>query len=301
MIKKLDLKAQIITLAMLRAEGVRVAFIRGNRMVQEKNVNAKRASLMENGQIIPAVIVDGEEVQSVDLEIVDAETGKPVAPEDYDKYVVILDGQHRYTAYIQNGDKNKGEFYCMYPLNEGITLQKILSEANIATKMWDGKDFASGALMMNPDKDLPLMKAIVELLNQGFPLATVQKWLCFKNAGINKEVLAKAMNGKIDEKLLKTPYLEKGKRLLEAAQKSFNNDFLGKRYLVDFLIEKYEDADDEKKAETMNQLVKFLAGIDRSEADEIEKAKGQKGVIAKEQVILNKLNELYNSKFNKTE
>ena len=285
-------KSQIITLAMLRAEGVRVAFIRGNRMVQEKNVNSKRASLMENGQIIPAVIVDGEEVQSVDLEIVDAETGKLVAPEDYDKYVVILDGQHRYTAYIQNGDKNKGEFYFMYPLNEGITLQKILSEANIATKMWDGKDFASGALMMNPDKDLPLLKAIVDLLNQGFPLATVQKWLCFKNAGINKEVLAKAMNGKIDEK---------GKRLLEAAQKSFNNDFLGKRYLVDFLIEKYEDADDEKKAETMQQLVEFLVGIDRSKVDEIEKAKGQKGVIAKEQVILNKLNELYNSKFNKTE
>ena len=297
----LQIKAQIITLAMLRAEGVRVAFIKGNRQVQEKNVNAKRASLMENGQIIPAVIVDGEEVQSVDLEIVDAETGKPVAPEDYDKYVVILDGQHRYTAYIQNGDKNKGEFYCMYPLNEGITLQKILSEANIATKMWDGKDFASGALMMNPDKNLPLLEAIVDLLNQGFPLATVQKWLCFKNAGINKEVLAKAMNGKIDEKLLKTPYFEKGKRLLEAAQKSFNNDFLGKRYLVDFLIEKYEDADDENKAETMNQLVKFLVGIDRSEADEIEKAKGQKGVIAKEQVILNKLKELYNSKFNKTE
>lgn len=290
-------KKGIITLAALKATGKKVAFIKGNRQVQEKNVNAKRASLKENGQIIPAVIVDGKEVQSVDLEIVDAETGTPVALEDHEKYVVILDGQHRYTAYIQNGDKNKGEFYFMYPLNEGITLQKILSEANIATKMWDGKDFASGALMMNPDKKLPLLEAIVELLNQGFPLATVQKWLCFKNAGINKEVLAKAMNGKIDEKLQKTPYLEKGKRLLKAAQKSFNNDFLGKRYLVDLLIEKYENADDEKKAETMNQLEEFLSGIDRSKAEEIEKAKGLKGIITKEQVILNKLNELYNSKF----
>ena len=290
-------KKGIITLAALKATGKKIAFIKGNRQVQEKNVNAKRASLKENGQIIPAVIVDGEEVQSVDLEIVDAETGKPVALEDHEKYVVILDGQHRYTAYIQNGDKNKGEFYFMYPLNEGITLQKILSEANIATKMWDGKDFASGALMMNPDKDLPLLKAIVELLNQGFPLATVQKWICFKNAGINKEVLAKAMNGKIDEKLQKTPYLEKGKRLLKAAQKSFNNDFLGKRYLVDLLIEKYENADDEKKAETMNQLEEFLSGIDRSKAEEIEKAKGLKGILTKEQVILNKLNELYDSKF----
>ena len=285
-------KKGIITLAALKATGKKVAFIKGNRQVQEKNVNAKRASLKENGQIIPAVIVDGKEVQSVDLEIVDAETGTPVALEDHEKYVVILDGQHRYTAYIQNGDKNKGEFYFMYPLNEGITLQKILSEANIATKMWDGKDFASGALMMNPDKKLPLLEAIVELLNQGFPLATVQKWLCFKNAGINKEVLAKAMNGKIDEKLQKTPYLEKGKRLLKAAQKSFNNDFLGKRYLVDLLIEKYENADDEKKAETMNQLEEFLSGIDRSKAEEIEKAKGLKGIITKEQVILNKLNEL---------
>ena len=290
-------KKGIITLAALKATGKKIAFIKGNRQVQEKNVNAKRASLKENGQIIPAVIVDGEEIQSVDLEIVDAETGKPVALEDHKKYVVILDGQHRYTAYIQNGDKNKGEFYFMYPLNEGITLQKILSEANIATKMWDGKDFASGALMMNPDKKLPLLEAIVELLNQGFPLATVQKWLCFKNAGINKEVLAKAMNGKIDEKLQKTPYLEKGKRLLKAAQKSFNNDFLGKRYLVDLLIEKYENADDEKKAEAMNQLEEFLSGIDRSKAEEIEKAKGLKGIITKEQVILNKLNELYNSKF----
>lgn len=294
-------KKGIITLAALKATGKKIAFIKGNRQVQEKNVNAKRASLKENGQIIPAVIVDGKEVQSVDLEIVDAETGTPVALEDHEKYVVILDGQHRYTAYIQNGDKNKGEFYFMYPLNEGITLQKILSEANIATKMWDGKDFASGALMMNPDKDLPLLEAIVELLNQGFPLATVQKWLCFKNAGITKEVLAKAMNGKIDEKLLKTPYLEKGKRLLKAAQKSFNNDFLGKRYLVDLLIEKYENADDEKKAETMNQLEEFLSGIDRSKAEEIEKAKGLKGIITKEQVILNKLNELYDAKFNKTE
>lgn len=127
-------KKGIITLAALKATGKKVAFIKGNRQVQEKNVNAKRASLKENGQIIPAVIVDGKEVQSVDLEIVDAETGTPVALEDHEKYVVILDGQHRYTAYIQNGDKNKGEFYFMYPLNEGITLQKILSEANIATK-----------------------------------------------------------------------------------------------------------------------------------------------------------------------
>lgn len=302
--KNSNLKGQIIALAELKEEGKRVAFIKGNRMVQEKNVNTKRASLCENGQIVPAIMVDGEDAQGAGLEILDAETGKPVAPEDYGNYVVLLDGQHRYAAYVANeqgeGD-NKGEFYLMYPLNEGIALQKILSEANIATKMWDGKDFASGALMMNPDKELPLLKAIVELLNLGFPLATAQKWLCFKNAGINKEILAKAMNGRIDSKLLKIAYLEKGKRLLGVAQRSFSDDFLGKRYLPDFLIEKYEEAEDEAKAETMKQLLNFLEGIDRSKADDIEKSKGVKGSMAKEQVILDKLNGLYNSRFGKTE
>ena len=51
---------QIITLAELKEEGKRVAFIKGNRMVQEKNVNAKWASLREYGQCTPAVIIDGE-------------------------------------------------------------------------------------------------------------------------------------------------------------------------------------------------------------------------------------------------
>ena len=97
-----QLKGQTITLAELKEEGKRVAFIKGNRMVQEKNVNAKWASLREFGQIVPAIMVDGEEVLAMELEIVDAETGKPVAPEDYGNYVVILDGQHRYTAYIKN-------------------------------------------------------------------------------------------------------------------------------------------------------------------------------------------------------
>ena len=60
---KIKVKGQIITLAELKEEGKRVAFIKGNRMVQEKNVNAKWASLREYGQCTPAVIIDGGEVR----------------------------------------------------------------------------------------------------------------------------------------------------------------------------------------------------------------------------------------------
>ena len=99
MLENLKLKKDIVTLGILKAANKKVAFIKGNRMVQEKNVNAKWASLREYGQIVPAIMVNGEDVQVAGLEIVDAETGKPVAPKDYGNYVVILDGQHRYTPF----------------------------------------------------------------------------------------------------------------------------------------------------------------------------------------------------------
>ncbi|MEI3422306.1 MAG: hypothetical protein V8R91_15325 [Butyricimonas faecihominis] len=83
MLENLKLKKDIVTLGILKAANKKVAFIKGNRMVQEKNVNAKWASLREYGQIVPAIMVNGEDVQVAGLEIVDAETGKPVAPKDY--------------------------------------------------------------------------------------------------------------------------------------------------------------------------------------------------------------------------
>lgn len=285
-----------ITLAMLRAEGKKIAFIDGNRIPKDKNILNKRKSLSEHGQLVPAIIMDASVVNGAGLELVDAVTLKPISNEELENYVVILDGQHRFIAWCKNeeeGVKNKGDFFLMYPLNSDPTPQEVLSEANIATDMWSGGDYGRGALLMNVGEDLPLLVAINELTALGSPLSTACKWFTFKDGGITKELLAKAMTGNIDKKLKNTANLERGKRLLEAAKKAFSIAFLFKRYLIDFLVEKYESADDSDKARTMDQLVDFLSGLDRSKVEALEKAKGTKGDTTKEQVILDLLNQYY--------
>lgn len=289
-------KIKTITLAMLRAEGKKIAFIDGNRIPKDKNILNKRKSLSEHGQLVPAIIMDASVVNGADLELVDAITLKPISNEELENYVVILDGQHRFIAWCKNeeeGVKNKGDFFLMYPLNSDPTPQEVLSEANIATDMWSGGDYGRGALLMNVGEDLPLLVAINELTALGSPLSTACKWFTFKDGGITKELLAKAMTGNIDKKLKNTANLERGKRLLEAAKKAFSIAFLFKRYLIDFLVEKYESANDPDKARTMDQLVDFLSGLERSKVEALEKAKGTKGDTTKEQVILDLLNQYY--------
>lgn len=291
-----DKKIITITLAMVRAEGKKIAFIDGNRIPKDKNILNKRKSLSEHGQLVPAIIMDASVVNGAGLELVDAVTLKPISNEELENYVVILDGQHRFIAWCKNeeeGVKNKGDFFLMYPLNSDPTPQEVLSEANIATDMWSGGDYGRGALLMNVGEDLPLLVAINELTALGSPLSTACKWFTFKDGGITKELLAKAMTGNIDKKLKNTANLERGKRLLEAAKKAFSIAFLFKRYLIDFLVEKYESANDPDKARTMDQLVDFLSGLDRSKVEALEKAKGTKGDTTKEQVILDLLNQYY--------
>lgn len=298
MLENLKLKKDIVTLGILKAANKKVAFIKGNRMVQEKNVNAKWASLREYGQIVPAIMVNGEDVQVAGLEIVDAETGKPVAPKDYGNYVVILDGQHRYTAYIKNEkseEENKGEFYLMYPLNEGATPQEILAEANIATKAWSGGDFAGGALLTCKDEPLPVVEFIHELTSCGVPLSTAQRWACRKNMNIDSTMLENAMKRKkIHPSLKFDTNVEEGHKLWDAARHNFGMEVLKHRYFIDFFLDKYDNAMD--RTGLWERFIEFLKTMSRTDVDSIEKAKSQGRERTKEQVVVAKLEELY-SKF----
>lgn len=277
-------KGLIITLAMLRAEGKKIAFIDGNRIPKDKNILNKRKSLSEHGQLVPAIIMNASVLNGTGLGLVDAVTLKPISNDELENYVVILDGQHRFIAWCKNeeeGVENKGEFFLMYPLNSDSTPQEVLSEANIVTEMWNGGDYGRGALLLNKDEDLPLLVAISELTALDFPLSTACKWLTFKDGVITKELLAKAMTGDIDKKLKNTANLKRGKQLLEAAKKAFSLAFLFKRYLIGFLVDKYENAEDLDKATTIEQLVAFLSGLEKSKVEALEKAKGTRVVLQK--------------------
>lgn len=300
MAKESEIALEISTLAVLASKGIKIARLSGNRNFDEKVVKSKMKSMKANGMLVPAIIVDAKKAIEAELEIVDFETGEIISKDDADKYVVLVDANHRYKAHLnlleankdlKDEEKYKGEFYLIYALNEEIAVSRMFSEINICTNPWKGGDFPKGAKMACKEK-LPLLEFIVKLTEEGYPLPTASKWGTFK-AGITKEIMADAMAGKISDKLRKTNGLERGERLLKAAVEHLSKEILKSRTLIDWIIYQYEEADDEQKVSVINNLVDFFSNLSKEKAEQIEKAKGQRGGDTKETIINRLLNNFY--------
>lgn len=298
--KKNELALQVLTLAVLASKGLKIARLSGNRNFDEKVVKAKMKSMKANGMLVPAIILDAMKVIEAGLEIVDFETGEIISAADAARYVVLADANHRYKAHLnlleankdlKDEEKYKGEFYLIFALNEEIAISRMFSEINICTNPWKGGDFPKGAKMACKEK-LPLLDFIVKLTEQGYPLPTASKWGTFK-ASITKEIMADAMAGKISDKLRKTNGLERGEKLLKAAAEHLSKEVLKSRTLVDWVINKYDEADDEQKVSVIDNLFAFFSSLSKEKAEQIEKAKGQRGGDTKETIINRLLNKFY--------
>lgn len=290
---------KIITENELFNEGKKVAKLAGNRDFKETIVKQKQQSLKETGLLIPAVIVPASKAIEEGLEIVDFETSEVVTAEKAGQYVVLVDANHRYKAHLENKKEDQEynkEFYFMYPLNEGLDITKMLSEINIATNPWVAADYGKGAALVNKDKDIPMLTAINELTTNGYSLSAASKWLTFSNK-INKEVMAKAMNGNIPDILLDSKRMKKGEELLEAARKAFSDKFLSSRTLIDWIISKYDEANvnEESLPELKAKLIRMFSEMTRQEADDIADTKGTKGGDTKESIVNRKLNAKFDS------
>jgi len=282
----------IITLAMLQEKGFKIARLAGNRTLDEKIVRAKKKSLKATGLLVPAIIVKAENAIAEGLEVVDFETGEQVTEENARYYVVLVDANHRYKAHLQltNEDRNyDGEFSFMFPLKD-ISIAKMLSEINISTNPWKAADYGKGAAMLLKE-ELPLLNALNQLTGNGYSIESAAMWLTF-NKKVTKSVLVNAMNGSISDYLKDDKNIERGQKLLEAARKSFSEDFLKKRTLPDWIISKSNE-DEDGKSTFIKKMCNFLNQIDRVTADNIEKSKGERGGDTKETIINRKLNKLW--------
>ncbi len=287
------------TIIALSKLGKKVARLSRNRDLNPKIIKEKKASLKENGLLVPAIIVDATDTLKADLGIVDFETGKIITEESASDYIVLIDANHRYKAHLEliEEDKDyKGEFYLIYPLNSEIAITKILSEINIRTNPWKGPDYGKGA-KLNCKENLPLLDAINELTTKGYSLNAAVQWFTFKSE-VNKNVLADAMNGKISEKLKYINGIKRGEKLLSAAKEAFDENILKTRTIIDWIIGKYEKADDTDKVNIINDIESFFKSLSREDVTPIEKAKGKRGESTKEQIIYKKLNELFNNYLN---
>lgn len=294
--EKIFVSLQIIKLSSLVEAGKKIAKFAGNRDQDPKIVKSKKASMIVDGQLVPAIIVDAIDAIKQGLDVVDFWTNEPITEANAADYVVLVDAGHRFKAHMELLSEGVGydkEFYLMYPLNTTMSIAKMLAVINTVTNLWKGKDVGNGAMMICKE-NLPLLIAICELTKRDYSLDAAVKWLTFQNK-INKTVLADAMDGKINECLRFTTGIERGLRLLDAAKTTLDESVLKTRTISDWVIKNYDKAADENKATEIKSIETFFKSLKRSDAKLIEEAKGKRGETTKEQVIYAKLDELYNA------
>ena len=292
---------RIETLKELKESGKKFARLENNRVINRKNVDDKKRSIKEVGVLQTITVLEAEKVVQLGHTIIDFETGEVISDPQF--YKVIIDGQHRYTAFkeLSKEATEKGEVFdkelSVTTLTfENVELLKILNEINNEVRKWDGKDYINMVEMATKGK-YSLLTEIDKLTKADYSLDSACKWLTFKNE-ITKAVLTKVVSGeklpeKIIAKITNTKGVDRGLNILESAKKTLSETVLKTRTVIDWIISKYDNLDDRGKGTFETDMCSFFESIDKKQSETIEKAKGTRGVNTKEDIILKSLNNFY--------
>ena len=263
---------KIYSLTELTEQGKKIGRLPLNRRLNPSIIKAKMKSLKENGLLMPAVIVDAKDVK--DLEIVDFETGEKVNGNKVDDYVVLLDANHRYAAYLELKKKGECEFYFIYPLNKPVSIQKLLSEINIATKPWKGVDYINGVLMNGNDSKL--MKEMGKLAKNGYSLSAASKWLTFSE--IKKEMLAYLMKSKKNDIAVNDDDIDNKMKLLKTTEAKLGDKLTKGKAVIDWIISRYIGTSDVNKATFIDNMIHQINSLTDDDCKEIQSFKGERGI-----------------------
>lgn len=225
------MKKSIISLTEVFNSGKKIAFIKGNRLVNDKNVTSKKASFDKfKMNLIPLMYVSGEKATADGCTLIDATTDEEVNPENASEYIAIVDGQHRFTAAME-AELDSDNLYLFECYSDSDT-KELIASTNIDSNPWNSKDYVYGAVMFNPQNELAQMAN--KMADAGYPLSTIGLILYFASGKLGKKDLSNIMQGKS----AKDGYdLERAEYFMEKAHKRFDDAFIGKKYLISAVID----------------------------------------------------------------
>jgi hypothetical protein len=289
------------TFKKLTALGIKFARLENNRTINVNNVASKKKSIKEIGVLQPITVIEGEKVVEQGYEIVDFETGEPI--NDPENYNVVIDGQHRFVAYLQlkteaetDGKLFDKELPVIFMNVEDVPLLKVLKEINNEVKKWVGGDYVN-LVEMTVKGMYPLLTEISNLTKKGYSLESACRWLTFGN-DITKTLLNKVASGeslpeKIIGKITNIKGIKRGLNILDSASQTLSEDVLKTRVIPDWIRKKYDNTDDAEKGTFETDMCNFFESFVKKQSEAIEKAKGQRGVRTKEDIVLGLLDEYF--------
>lgn len=262
------------------------AFIKGNRPTDEKAIKVKKDSISEHGILCPITAVNGEEVIKSNGHLTDLD-GNDIADEHAKDYYAVLDGQHRLKAYLELGLPLE-DLVVIEPLNKKIAIALLIAEMNICTKTWKGSDYMAAPAMAIKETNAAFDFAM-ELQRRNFPLSTISLWACGNNKLKAKDLVASLKTREMPQCLQEADgWCAKSRKWFEAASEKFTAKFLAKKYLISFIQDGYNVAED-ASAYTL-EIEEKLKKLAQWQADKIQNAR-KTSTQTQEQVILDLLRE----------
>lgn len=262
------------------------AFIKGNRPTDEKAIKAKKDSLAEYGMLCPITAVNGEAVIVSGGHLTDLD-GNDIADERAKDYYAVLDGQHRLKAYLELGLPLE-DLVVIEPLNKEIAIALLIAEMNICTKTWKGSDYMAAPAMAIKETNAAFDFAM-ELQQRGFPLSTISLWACGNNKLKAKDLVASLKTREMPQCLLEADgWCSKSRKWFEAASEKFTAKFLAKKYLITFIQDGYNAAED--ASAYTSEMEEKLKNLTQWQADKIQNAR-KTATQTQEQIILDLLRE----------
>lgn len=262
------------------------AFIKGNRPTDEKAIKVKKDSISEHGILCPITAVNGEEVIRSNGHLTDLD-GNDIADEHAKDYYAVLDGQHRLKAYLELGLPLE-DLVVIEPLNKKIAIALLIAEMNICTKTWKGSDYMAAPAMAIKETNAAFDFAM-ELQRRNFPLSTISLWACGNNKLKAKDLVASLKTREMPQCLQEADgWCAKSRKWFEAASEKFTAKFLAKKYLISFIQDGYNVAED-AAAYTL-EIEEKLKKLAQWQADKIQNAR-KTSTQTQEQVILDLLRE----------
>lgn len=262
------------------------AFIKGNRPTDEKAIKVKKDSISEHGILCPITAVNGEEVIKSNGHLTDLD-GNDIADEHAKDYYAVLDGQHRLKAYLELGLPLE-DLVVIEPLNKKIAIALLIAEMNICTKTWKGSDYMAAPAMAIKETNAAFDFAM-ELQRRNFPLSTISLWACGNNNLKAKDLVASLKTREMPQCLQEADgWCAKSRKWFEAASEKFTAKFLAKKYLISFIQDGYNVAED-AAAYTL-EIEEKLKKLAQWQADKIQNAR-KTSTQTQEQVILDLLRE----------
>ena len=262
------------------------AFIKGNRPTDEKAIKVKKDSISEHGILCPITAVNGEEVIKSNGHLTDLD-GNDIADEHAKDYYAVLDGQHRLKAYLELGLPLE-DLVVIEPLNKKIAIALLIAEMNICTKTWKGSDYMAAPAMAIKETNAAFDFAM-ELQRRNFPLSTISLWACGNNKLKAKDLVASLKTREMPQCLQEADgWCATSRKWFEAASEKFTAKFLAKKYLISFIQDGYNVAED-AAAYTL-EIEEKLKKLAQWQADKIQNAR-KTSTQTQEQVILDLLRE----------